>query len=257
MTSRRILSWNVNGIRAVEKKGFVKWLQKESPDMLCIQETKASPDQLSKTLLEPPGYQAFWSSAQKKGYSGVVTYSKEKPASTASGIGIPEFDGEGRIVVTEHPNFLLFNVYFPNGKQSQARLDYKMDFYRRFLAHIEKLRKQGKNIVVCGDYNTAHKEIDIAHPKENEDVSGFLPIERKWMDELVDTGYVDTFRHFHKEPNQYSWWDYMTKARERNIGWRIDYFFVSKEFMPHVKDAFILSKVEGSDHCPVGITVDA
>lgn len=257
MASQRILCWNVNGIRAIEKKGFVKWLQKESPDMLCIQETKASPDQLSKALLSPPGYQAIWASAEKKGYSGVVTYSKAKPVSSASGIGIPEFDSEGRIVVTENPGFILFNVYFPNGKQSQERLDYKMDFYRRFLAHIEKLRKQGRNIVVCGDYNTAHKEIDLAHPKENEDVSGFLPIERTWMDELVNAGYVDTFRHYHHEPNQYSWWDYKTKARERNIGWRIDYFFVSKELMPKVKDAFILSKVGGSDHCPIGITVDA
>jgi len=251
-----IISWNVNGIRANEKKGFVKWLAKGSPDVLCVQETKASPDQLSKCLLEPPGYSAFWSSAQKKGYSGVVTYAKARPASAASGIGIPEFDREGRIVVTEHPNFHLFNVYFPNGKQSEARLDYKLDFYRRFLAHIEKLRNLGHNIVVCGDYNTAHKEIDLAHPKENEDVSGFLPIERAWMDELVDTGYVDTFRHFHKEPGRYTWWDYKTRARERNIGWRLDYFFVNRELMPSVKDAFILDHVEGSDHCPVGITMD-
>lgn len=249
----RIISWNVNGIRAVEKKGFVAWLLKESPDILCLQETKAHPEQLTETLLTVPGYTAYWSSAEKKGYSGVVTYTKEKPLSVQHGFGIPLFDAEGRIVITEYKNFTLLNIYFPNGKKDALRLKYKMDFYAATLDYCTQLRKQGRKIIICGDINTAHKEIDLTHPKQNENTSGFLAIERAWIDQLLAAGYVDTLRHFTNEPELYTWWDYKTAARERNVGWRIDYFFVSHDLAPSLKKAFILKEVLGSDHCPLGI----
>ena len=252
----KILSWNVNGIRAAYKKGLFEWSKKESPDILCLQEIKALPEQVPLQLKNMPGYNIFWSSAERKGYSGVVTFTREKPIDVKKGFGIDKFDIEGRALITEFSSFILFNIYFPNGKKNQERLDYKLDFYDTFLAYADNLKAKGKNIVVCGDFNTAHKEIDLTHPKENEKVSGFLPIERAWIDTFIDHGYVDTFRHFNKEPNQYSWWDMKTRARERNVGWRIDYFFVNKEFLPYVKKAFILQDVMGSDHCPVGIEIE-
>jgi len=252
----RILSWNVNGIRAVEKKGFYEWLKKESPDILCLQETKATPEQVSPQLKNTPNYNIYWSSAEKKGYSGVGTYTKKKPSSIKNGFGIDKFDNEGRILILEFPEFILFNIYFPNGKKNQERLDFKLDFYDTFLAYADVLKNKGRNIIVCGDFNTAHKEIDLARPKENSNISGFLPIERAWLDTFIDHGYVDTFRYFNQKPGQYSWWDYKTKARERNIGWRIDYFFINKEFLSHLKKGFILQDVMGSDHCPVGIKID-
>lgn len=251
----KILSWNVNGIRAASKKGLFEWFLDESPDILCLQEIKAMPEQIPTHLRNMPGYHIFWHPAERKGYSGVVTYTKEKPMSVKRGFEIEKFDREGRILITEYPSFTLFNIYFPNGKKNQERLDYKLDFYDTFLAYADNLKTKGKNIVVCGDFNTAHREIDLARPKENEHVSGFLPIERAWMDTFVDHGYVDTFRHFNKEAGQYSWWDLKTRARERNVGWRIDYFFVNKEFLSHVEKAFIKQDVMGSDHCPVGIEI--
>lgn len=261
--STRILSFNVNGIRAVTKKEvkgkklFLNWLKADKADILCIQETKAWPEQLKDDILKPKGYTTYWTQAEKKGYSGTAAFTKIEPLSVGHGIGIEKFDSEGRTLWMEFEDFILFNIYFPNGKRNQQRLDYKMEFYEKFLKHIQKLRKEGNNIVVCGDYNTAHKEIDLARPKANQDSSGFLPIERAWMDKLVKAGYVDTFRlHHPDEPDQYSWWDYVTRARERNVGWRIDYFFVNKEFAPRIKDAFILQDVYGSDHCPVGIEID-
>jgi exodeoxyribonuclease-3 len=252
----RLLSWNVNGIRAADKKGLFNWFKKESPDILCLQEIKAMPEQVPPHLRNPPKYHALWNSAERKGYSGVVTYTKEKPQYVKKEFGIEKFDKEGRILITEYPSFILFNVYFPNGKKNKERLEYKLDFYNTFLAYADNLKFQGKNIVVCGDFNTAHKDIDLARPKENENISGFLPIERAWIDTFIDHGYVDTFRQFNKEPEQYSWWDMKTKARERNVGWRIDYFFVNKEFMPKVKSAFIMQDILGSDHCPVGIEIE-
>ena len=251
-----IISWNVNGIRAADKKGLFDWFKKESPNIFCLQEIKAMPEQVPPYLRNPPKYYTFWNSAERKGYSGVVTYTKEKPKYVKKGFGIEKFDKEGRILITEYPSFILFNIYFPNGKKNKERLEYKLDFYDTFLAYADNLKFKGKNIVVCGDFNTAHKEIDLARPKENEHISGFLPIERAWIDTFIDHGYVDTFRHFNKEPEQYSWWDMKTKARERNVGWRIDYFFVNKEFMPKVKNAFIMQDILGSDHCPVGIEIE-
>lgn len=252
----RILSWNVNGIRAADKKGLFNWFKSESADILCLQEIKAMPEQISPHLRNPPGYNIYINSAEKKGYSGVATFTKDKPIDVKKGFGIQKFDIEGRILITEFSSFTLFNIYFPNGKKNQERLDYKLDFYDTFLGYIDNLKAQGKNIVVCGDFNTAHKEIDLSRPKENEKISGFLPIERAWIDMLIDHGYIDTFRYFNKESENYSWWDFKTRARERNVGWRIDYFFTNKEFMKHVKKAFILKDVMGSDHCPIGIEID-
>jgi len=250
----RILSWNVNGLRALLSKGFLKWLDKDSPDILCIQETKASPEQLNKDVLEHDSYHSYWdSSALKKGYSGVATFSKEEPIKVERGLGIEKFDAEGRILMTEFKDFVLFNVYFPNGKASSDRLNFKLEFYEAFLSKIESLRKKGKKIIFCGDVNTAHKEIDLTHPKNNEKISGFLPIERKWMNRVVEHGYLDSLREFHNEPELYSWWDMKTGARKRNVGWRIDYFFVQKELRKNLKNGFIMPEVMGSDHCPIGI----
>jgi exodeoxyribonuclease III len=251
----KILCWNVNGIRAIEKKGFFPWLLKESPDILCLQEIKATPEQLSPPLRNIPGYHLYWNPAEKKGYSGVATFTKQKPLSVKNGFGREEFDNEGRILITTYPSFTLFNIYFPNGKKNKERLQYKLDFYDEFLSYADNLKAHKQNIIVCGDLNTAHTEIDLARPKENEHISGFLPVERAWIDTFLDHGYVDTFRQFHPEPHQYSWWDLKTGARARNVGWRIDYFFVNKEFLPNVTKAFINQDVSGSDHCPVGIEI--
>jgi len=255
MKEIKILCWNVNGIRAVEKKGFLEWLQQESPDILCVQETKAQPDQLSPEIQQPPGYYAYWNFPQRKGYSGVATFTKEEPLQVRNSLGMEQFDVEGRVIIAKYPQFTLFNVYFPNGKQSEERLKYKMDFYDAFLEFIEPIKAKGEKLIVCGDLNTAHKEIDLARPKENEGISGFLPMERAWMDKFVSRGFVDAFRHFNKEPDRYTWWSFRTRARERNIGWRLDYFFVSENLLDSIAEASILSGVTGSDHCPVGIKV--
>ena len=255
--TNRILSWNVNGIRAIQKKGFIDWVLKESPDILCLQETKAHPEQLSDELLNINGYKSYFSSSiVKKGYSGVAVYTKQEPVKVEHGFGIPKFDDEGRIIIADYKSFTLINIYYPNGKMSAERLQYKMDFYDAFLNYANDLVKKKKKLVICGDVNTAHKEIDIARPKENEKVSGFLPIEREWIDKFLDQGYYDTFRIFNQEPEQYTWWDMLTRARERNVGWRIDYFFVSENLKKSVKDAFIMPGVMGSDHCPIGIELE-
>ncbi|MBU0496380.1 MAG: exodeoxyribonuclease III [Candidatus Thermoplasmatota archaeon] len=256
MKHMRLLCWNVNGIRAADKKGLFTWLTKEQPEILCLQEIKANPEQIPPHLRNTPQYHVFINSAERKGYSGVATYTQQKPVTVKNGFGISKFDTEGRVLITEFPDFVFFNIYFPNGKKNKERLEYKLDFYNTFLAYADNLKAKGKNIIVCGDFNTAHTEIDLARPKENEKISGFLPIERAWIDTFIDHGYIDTFRYFHPEPGQYSWWDMKTRARERNIGWRIDYFFVNKEFISKVSDAFILQDVLGSDHCPIGIEID-
>lgn len=252
----RLVSWNVNGIRAILKKGLLDLIEEDGMDILCIQETKAHPDQLTKKVLEFGDYHKYFFSAEKKGYSGVTTWSKFEPQEVEYGLGADRFDSEGRTLITHFDDFVLFNIYFPNGKKNQERLDYKMDFYEAFLEKVNGYRDRGKNIVVCGDVNTAHKEIDLARPKENETVSGFLPIEREWMDRFLLNGYLDTFREFDKEGDNYSWWDYKTRARERNIGWRIDYFYINREFRNRLRDAFILKDVMGSDHCPIGVELD-
>ena len=256
MGGLRLLSWNVNGIRAVYKKNFLDWLSKDQPDILCIQETKAQDEQIPPDIKNFDNYHFYHSAAEKKGYSGVALLSKIEPVSVKFGMGIERFDSEGRFIEADFGKFILFNVYFPNGKQSKERLKFKMDYYDAFLDYVDELHQKGKNLIICGDVNTAHKEIDLARPKENEKISGFLPEERAWIDKLLEHGFVDTFRMFVKEGGHYSWWDLRTRARERDIGWRIDYFFVNQEIKDKVLNAFIEKEVMGSDHCPVGIELD-
>jgi len=256
MNTIRLLSWNVNGIRAIHKKGFIDWALKENPDILCLQETKAHPEQLPKELVNIDSYESYFSHSKiKKGYSGVAVYSKLNPYDVKYGFGISKFDEEGRTLILDYGDFILFNIYFPNGKMSDERLQYKMDFYEAFLEYADALVKQGRKLIICGDVNTAHKEIDLARPKENEKTSGFLPIERKWIDKFLSHGFIDTFRMFNNQPGNYTWWDMQTRARERNVGWRIDYFFISENFKSNLVNAFILPDVMGSDHCPVGIEI--
>ena len=256
MSSIKAISWNINGLRAVQRKGFLEWFEAESPDILCLQETKLTEEQIPPELRKVAGYENHFSSADRKGYSGVALYTKQAPESVSRGFGIERFDNEGRIMIADYGAFVLFGIYFPNGRRSEERLRYKMDFYDAFLDFAEATRSQGKHIIVCGDLNTAHKEIDLARPKANEKTSGFLAEERAWMDRLIDLGYVDTLRQFNQQPEQYSYWDQMSKARERNVGWRIDYFFVDQGFASKLSNAFILPEVLGSDHCPVGIEID-
>lgn len=252
----KILSWNVNGIRAVQKKGFVAWLGGSGADIVCLQETKAHPEQLDEELKNPDGYYSCFCSAERKGYSGVALYAKQEPQAVEYGFGDGAYDVEGRVIAAHYPEFILYNVYFPNGRASSERLAYKLAFYDDFLAHLLKQINSGKHVLVCGDFNTAHKEIDLARPKENSKISGFLAVERAWMDKLVENGFVDTLRLFRPEGGLYTWWDLRTGARARNSGWRLDYFFANEGLSKRVKDAFILPEVTGSDHCPVGIELD-
>lgn len=255
MKKLRLLSWNVNGIRAAARKGFLDWFNEEKPDILCIQETKAWEEQLDESLTNPEGYHTYFCEAEKKGYSGVAIYTKEKPIKVEKGLGVKEFDTEGRTLIAEYPEFILYNIYYPNGKRSKERLKYKMDFYEAFQKHAVKLKKKGKKIIICGDVNTAHKEIDLARPKENSKISGFLPEEREWIDRFLDEGFLDTLRMFTNEGEIYTWWDQMTRARDRNVGWRIDYFYISDNLKKNITNAFTMPDVMGSDHCPVGIEI--
>ncbi len=245
-----IVSWNVNGVRAAARNNLLEWLDKTQPDIFCIQETKAHPDQLGPEVLEPKGYRTFWASAQKKGYSGVATFVKKAPLSIG-GLGIEAFDYEGRVQVLEYKTFTLINAYFPNSQEDGARLDYKLDFCNAMLEFCRKLGKAGTNHILCGDYNIAHQEIDLANPKANKKSAGFLPEERAWMDKFIDSGYVDTFRIFNQGSGHYTWWSYRFGAREKDIGWRVDYHCVNQEFGKRVKEAAILKDVMGSDHCPI------
>ena len=252
----KLYSWNVNGIRAAEKKGFLNWLEKTRVDILCLQETKANMDQLSDAVLKDHGYYAYFHSAEKRGYSGVATFCKSKPLYVQEGLGLERYDREGRVLLTEHNNFLLYNIYFPNGQKNDERLQYKLDFYDDLLLIINEQVDSGMNVVVTGDWNTAHHPIDLARPKDNINNSGFMPVEREKLDIYVENGWVDTFRIFNPEPNRYSWWTYRFGARERNVGWRIDYFFVNEGFTQYVIDADIHDDVLGSDHCPVSLALE-
>ena len=251
--SIEIISWNVNGIRAVATKEALKWIDERQTDILCLQEIKALPEQIPDSLFEKEYEEVTVNSAEKKGYSGTATFSMLKSDYNSTSNHIDTMN-EGRIVETHYDDIVLFNIYFPNGQKNEERLAYKMKFYDDLLTHCEKLREDGKSIVICGDVNTAHKEIDLKNPKANSKTSGFLPIEREWMDKLVDHGYVDTFRYVHgDEIDKYSWWSYRSGARLKNVGWRIDYFFISEDLCESLEDAFILDYITGSDHCPVGI----
>ncbi len=249
-----IVSWNVNGIRAAEKKGLFDFLQNRQPDILCIQETKAQEEQLTKKFFEQEGYLPYFMSAEKKGYSGVAVYAKEEPLSVEN-LGVKEFDSEGRTVILNYPEFSLINCYFPNSQAEGKRLSYKLDFCNAVLDKCGSMVKEGKNIVLCGDYNIAHKPIDLANPKNNEKNPGYLPEERAWMDSFLSAGYTDTFRMFNKEPGNYTWWSYRFNARAKNIGWRIDYHCVNGGFINAVKKSEILPEVTGSDHCPILLEV--
>ena len=249
----KLISWNVNGVRAVVKKGFLDWLELAQPDILCLQETKAHVDQLAAEILTDHGYHTFWHSGERRGYSGVATFCKDEPFYVQEGLGLDRYDTEGRVLLTEHENFLLYNIYFPNGQKDDERLQYKLDFYDELLPIINEQVESGNNVVVTGDWNTAHHPIDLARPKQNVNTSGFMPIEREKLDMYVENGWIDTFRLFHPEGDRYSWWTYRFGARERNVGWRIDYFFVNEGFLDNVEDADIHDEVVGSDHCPVSL----
>ena len=256
MSTIRMLSWNVNGLRAASRKGFLDWFAEARPDILCLQEIKSLVEQLPPELRHVDGYHAYFNPAERKGYSGTAIYTKEEPVDVIYGLGIPEFDVEGRVLIAEYSSFTLMSIYYPNGKMSAERLAYKMRFYDAFLQVADGFVQAGQNLVICGDVNTAHTDDDIARPKENAKISGFLPEERAWMDEFLGHGYVDTFRMFDDRPAQYSYWDLKSRARERDVGWRIDYFFVNDAFKENVTSAWIMPQCLGSDHCPSGITIE-
>jgi exodeoxyribonuclease-3 len=251
----RLISWNVNGIRAAERKGFLEWLAGCNAEIVAIQETKASPEQLSPAVINPPGYVSVWNAAEKKGYSGVATYSREVPKQIRTGLDDPRFDGEGRVLITEFEPFTLFNIYFPNGGRGPAWVQHKLAFYDRFLEVITPLLAEGRPLVVTGDVNTAFAEIDLARPKENSKTSGFLPEERQGLAKFFEAGLIDTFRHVRPTEVKYSWWDLRSFARQKGIGWRIDYVFVSPNLREGIVDADIHTEVEGSDHAPVSLTL--
>jgi len=253
----KLTSWNVNGFRAVRKKPEWQWFEENGADVVGVQETKAMPEQIAEEDRHPEGIYSYWlGSTVKKGYSGTAVFSKVRPINVSYDLPDSKYQGEGRVIHLEFEAFHYFNIYFPNGQAGEERLEYKLGFYDAFLEHAEELRKT-KPIVVCGDFNTAHKPVDLARPKPNEGTSGFLPIEREWLDKLVAAGYVDTFRHVHPDAkDKYSWWSYRFSARKNNTGWRIDYFFVSEELKDSIKDAWIEDTQFGSDHCPVWLELD-
>jgi exodeoxyribonuclease-3 len=255
----KLVGWNVNGLRAVFKKDFQKSFQQIDADIFAVQETKLQEPQLADEMRHIPGYESYWSFASvKKGYSGVGIYCRLKPGSANTDLGISRFDAEGRIVEIDFNDFIFFNVYFPNGQMSEERLQYKLDFYESFFKHTDEYKNQGRSLIITGDYNTAHNEIDLKNPKANQNTSGFLRIERDWLDHIIANGYVDTFRHFHPDTVKYSWWTYRFKARDRNVGWRIDYFFVTQDIIEKgwIKRAFIDNDIFGSDHCPIGLELE-
>jgi exodeoxyribonuclease-3 len=252
----KLYSWNVNGFRSLCSKPQWAWFNQTGGDVVGLQETKAEKSQVPPEHQEPQGYHSYWLSGVRKGYSGVAVFSRPEPSAVCCELPAGAFKGEGRLIHLEYPAFHYMNVYFPNGQNGAERLAYKLGFYDAFLDYAEQKRKS-KPVVVCGDFNTAHKPIDLARPKENEDTSGFLPIERAWLDKFVSCGYLDAFRLVRgDQAGQYSWWSYRMRARERNVGWRIDYFFVSAELSAKVKDAWIEQQVGGSDHCPIGLELD-
>jgi exodeoxyribonuclease-3 len=253
----KIISYNVNGIRADLSKDFTQWLSKENPDILCLQETKAQPDQIDTLLFAEMGYTSYLHSAEKKGYSGVAILAKQTPQKVVIGMNVPRFDNEGRVIRADFDNITVVCVYIPSGSSGELRQAYKMDFLAAFEQYIEQLRNDRPNIIVCGDYNICHKAIDINHPERQIGVSGFLPEERAWLEKLESTGMVDSFREFDKSPEKYSWWSYRGGARSRNMGWRIDYHWVSIPLRQNLISAAILVDAIHSDHCPVMVEIDS
>jgi exodeoxyribonuclease-3 len=251
----KLYSWNVNGYRAAWRGGFLDWLRERAPDVVCLQETKVHPEQLDEERLHPLGYRSYWHSARKRGYSGVATLCKREPARVTEGLGVPAFDDEGRVLTTEIADLVLVNAYFPNSQRDHARLPHKLAFCDAILQRLDAYRQEGRHVILCGDYNIAHRPIDLANPKQNERNAGYLPEERAWMDELEAHGWIDAFRHACDEPGHYTWWSYRPGVRERNIGWRIDYFTVNPQLVARVARAFIEPQVMGSDHCPIGLEI--
>ncbi|MDE0119676.1 MAG: exodeoxyribonuclease III [Bdellovibrionales bacterium] len=250
----KIISWNVNGIRACARKGFVSFLEKEDPDILCIQESKAHPDDVDEELIRPLKRLSYWSFADRKGYSGTVTFVKKPVKTIQHGIGIKKFDYEGRFVITDHGDFLLFNVYFPNGSQTEKRHFFKQEFLKRFSSYLRSLINKGKKLIVLGDYNTAYLEWDVFDPKGLKNTSGFLPEERKWFQDFLSLGFIDCYRHFYPQKKEaYTWWSYRESARKNNKGWRIDHICVTSHLVNQLKSVDILSSQQGSDHCPIEI----
>ncbi|MBR6488618.1 MAG: exodeoxyribonuclease III [Clostridiales bacterium] len=248
----RIVSWNVNGIRAVANKGFADSIKAMDADIIGIQETKAQIDQLGPEITQLEGYKSWFYSAERKGYSGTALYSRIEPEDVSFGLGTDEFDHEGRTICADFGKFVLFNIYFPNGGRGDDFVKFKLRFYDCFLDRVRELESKGREVICCGDVNTAHKEIDLSNPKANSKISGFLPEERVYMDHFAEAGLTDTFRMLYPDkPECYTWWSYKTAARERNVGWRIDYFFATKGLLPNVKESNMMSTVMGSDHCPV------
>lgn len=252
----KITTWNVNGYRAIRQKGLVEKIQSINPDILCLQEIKANPSQLAETDRNLPGYTSLWNPALRLGYSGVATFLRAPVLNHQLGMGLEEFDGEGRLILTWHPGFLLFNIYFPNGQRGQERVDYKLEFYARLLDWCDSLHQGGEKIIITGDFNTAHREMDLANPRQNATASGFLPEERIWIDYYLDHGFNDAYRTLYPDKVEYTWWTYISNARLRNVGWRLDYFLVSSDLMPAVQEVQIHSDIYGSDHCPVSLDLD-
>lgn len=249
----KIISWNVNGLRAVYKRNFLKWLKKSSADIVCLQEIKAQTEQLPFDLIKVKNYYSYFNPSVRKGYAGVAVYVKEKPLQVEKGLGMERFDQEGRILKLKYSDFILINLYLPHGGRQKENLGYKLKAYNLLLNYLKKNKR--KNIILVGDFNIAHEEIDLARPKDNQNNTMFTPKEREQIDKIINLGFKDTFREFHKEEGQYSWWPYFANARERNLGWRIDYAFLSESLTPKLKSSFILSRVTGSDHCPIGIEI--
>lgn len=247
----KVWSWNVNGIRAAAKNGFEKWFSDAGADVVCLQEIKATPEQLDEFLLHPKRYHSFWHPAEKLGYSGTAIYSKKEPLQVVKGLGIEEFDREGRVLAAEFDQAIVISAYFPNSQRDHARLDYKLRFCDAMLKHLQKIVKKGKHVILCGDYNIAHHEIDLRNPKSNVNNAGFLPEEREWMTKFLSAGFHDTFRHFEKGGDHYTWWSYRPGVREKNVGWRLDYHCVNDGLLDRVKESTIHAQVKGSDHCPV------
>jgi exodeoxyribonuclease-3 len=252
----RITTWNVNGLRALLNKGGWDWVRKYSPDVVCLQEIKARENQLSADQLANFGdYQTFWNSAERPGYSGVLTFLKDAGIENEKGIGIKKFDVEGRVIQSKFKDFRLFNIYFPNGGRDHSRVPFKLEFYFELLEYCNKLHQDGEKIIITGDFNTAHQEIDLKNHKSNHKTTGFLPEEREWVTKYLENGFVDAFRELYPDKEQYSWWSFRSNARARNVGWRLDYFLVSESLMPSVKDVVIHDEVMGSDHCPVTLVL--
>ena len=254
--SMKIITWNVNGLRAALLKKSLDWLWEQQADVICLQEIKVHPDQLKEEQRIFPGYEVIWNPAQKLGYSGVATFLRTPAVETQLGMDMLRFDMEGRVISSLHPAFRLFNVYFPNGQRGKERLGYKLDFYAHLLSLCDRLHANGEKVIITGDFNTAHMPIDLRNPKSNQKTSGFLPEEREWVQRYIDQGFVDAYRKLYPERVQYTWWTYISNARQRGVGWRIDYFLVSDALFPHVKDVVIHESVLGSDHCPVELILE-